>query len=401
MAGAGSDRRVISISHALVGFEIACTLILLTGAGLFTKTFVSIARRDPGIAQHSVVVGEVYAHGLGFDQPDQQRLLANSVLDQVSRLPSVAAVGILGRAEGPPILNIALAQSASVASSGAVPRSVISTSPDYFRAAGVALLAGREFRTADRLSAPPVAILDEVAAERLFGRASPIGQRIKFGLASSALAWVEIVGVVRTVTGTRLIPAHQPRPTIYVPIDQVPALGLSIAVRTLGPSSQALPAIRDALHTAAPNVPIAILTTIEARLSDEIAPARTNLVMIGVFACVAVILASLAVYGVVSHVVMQRRGEFAIRLALGARGRDIIRLALRRVGAVTLVGLGVGAASSWALVRFLRALLYGTSPTDTGVFAGAILLVLVISFTAAVLGARRVGLIDPASTLRG
>jgi len=278
-------------------------------------------------------------------------------------------------------------------------------SGDYFAAMGIRLLSGRTFDGRDRTDGPGVVIVNRELARRHFPRVSPIGQRLRTGFDfSNGAASREIIGVVEDVKQTSLDGGTNP--AAYVPIAQMPYPGMSIVVRakrrgvTHCDPGAILPAMRRELARLDPTLALSEVRSLSSVFADSIARQRFSMAVLGVFAALALLLALVGLYGVIALSVGQRRREIGVRMALGAQPRDVLSLVLGEGMRVTLLGVAIGLAGALALTRVLRSLLFDTSTTDPRFFAGAAILVAIVSLAATYVPARRALGVDATSALR-
>jgi putative ABC transport system permease protein len=273
------------------------------------------------------------------------------------------------------------------------------TSPEYFAALGVPLLQGRGFQATDKEGSPLVVIINQTLAERYFADESPIGKRLKTGGADRPRnPWMEIIGVVGDVKYSGL--DAQPEPTYYVPLAQNTWRAAFLVVRApLNPVSLA-PAIREQIWALDKDMPIAKVATMDRLLAESVAQPRFRTLLLGIFAALALVLASVGIYGVISYSVTQRTHEIGIRMALGAQAHDVSKLVIREGGALALIGVTIGLAASLALTRLMESLLFEVSTTDQSIFAGVGALIVAVAVLACWIPARRASRVDPMVALR-
>jgi putative ABC transport system permease protein len=271
-----------------------------------------------------------------------------------------------------------------------------SVSPEYFRVMGVPLLKGREFSGADHESAPMVAVINESMAKRYWQNADPIGQRIKE--TSNQAAWREIVGVVGSVRHRDR--GEEPKPEMFVPYSQVPAPNLNVAVRTQVESGIVGATLRRAVLAIDANLPLYEVRSMEDRLFESVAQPRFRTALLGVFAALALVMAVVGLYAVMTVSVAQRTRELGIRIALGAQRRDVIGIVLRQALKLVSIGAVIGLAGAWALTRVITTLLYEVKPTDPLTFLAVPVLLILVAVLACWLPARHAANVDPIEALR-
>jgi putative ABC transport system permease protein len=277
-----------------------------------------------------------------------------------------------------------------------------SASPEYFRTMGIDLIAGRAFTDEDKAGAPGVAIINQTLARRYFGNENPIGKRI--GL-SRPIDWREIVGVVRDVRNYGL--AADVKPECYVPyLQNSPnylagsAAWMMMVVRTESAPSGYVAAIKREIQLIDKDQPISSMKPMMAYLEESIAQRRFNMLLLGLFATLALVLAAIGIYGVISYSVAQRTREFGIRIALGAGRADILALMTRQGMRPALLGLVIGLAAAAATTRFMASLVFQVSVTDPMIFAVVALVLALVALAACLLPARRASRVDPIEALR-
>jgi putative ABC transport system permease protein len=269
-----------------------------------------------------------------------------------------------------------------------------SVSPDYFRAMEMPIIHGRSFTQLDNEKSPLVVIISETMARRYWPNEDPLGQKIGRG----PDRWREIVGIVKDVKHFGL-DANTP-PTMYFPMQQVPARAMNLVVRTSGDPLSLAPALRTQVWTGDRNLAIAGLGTMSDLVSSSISQQRFILLMLGCFAAVALILAAIGIYGVMSYAVSQRTHEIGIRMALGARMTDVLKLVFRNGIALTSIGVAIGITLAFALTRLMSSFLFGVTPTDAMTFAIVSAGLVVVALAACYIPARRATKVDPLVALR-
>lgn len=402
-----SDSRGVRAGRRmLVTAQVALSVMLLVGAGLLLRSFVRIQQVRPGFVADQAIIGDVDIPRAGVfdfqrDGPEWIRFF-DTFLARVSQLRGVVAVGA---ASGIPLTGSAEWSSFVIVGrepdrpENAPRMAYIVAAGDYFRAAGIALLQGRGFEERDRTDAPRVVIISKSLADAHFKSENPIGRQIRTGFEFNPNAGPrQIIGVVDDVKLGSLDDDVQP--TVYVPESQMPYPGLRLVVRTSEAPETILPAIRRALRETNPAVALSDVRTLADVLRQSLARRRFTLTLIGSFATAALLLAVLGLYGVIAMSVQARRHELGVRLALGARPSALVRLVLREGMQLAGVGVVLGLTGAFVAAGALRALLYGVSERDAGVFAVAAALVIAVALIASWVPARRATRQDPTEALR-
>jgi predicted permease len=385
------------MKSSLIVLQVALSLVLLVGGGLMVRALQQANTIKLGFEpQHAAEVsfnlrlqGYDNAQGKGF----QKRLL-----ERVGSLPGVRAVGLAD------LLPVDLHFSRTgVYLEGRVPERNARVpsamynlvSPGYFQAMGTRLLQGREFTLQDDEQAIPVAIINESFARRLFPGEDPLGKQ--FSLGRSDAAKVQVVGVVEDGKYAGL--NEDPKPYVARPLWQSQVGSTSVIFRTAGDLSALMAAVRREVQQLDPHLPIATSTLVE-KLSLPLLPARMVASILGGFGLLALALAAIGIYGVMSYAVAQRTHEIGVRMALGAQKADVLKLVIGQGLTLTLIGVAIGLASALALTRLMKSLLFGVSATDPLTFAGIACVLTVVTFLACYLPARRAAQVDPLVALR-
>jgi predicted permease len=380
----------------LVVAQVALTMLLLVGAGLLGRSFVGLLGVEPGFRPEGVVALNVSldtSEGMG----GKAAQFYGQLLERLEALPGVVAAGgtnsipLTGTGNN----GLFLIDDDPSKKGDAEYRR---TSAGYFAAMGIPLLRGRLFGPGDGPAAPPAAVISQSLAQKYFPGEDPLGRHIQFGNMDGDKRLLEIVGVVGDVRERGLDGA--PSRTIYANAFQRPqSNSLSVVVRAQGDAAALVPAMREAVKSLDPEVPVTF-RPLEQVYSSSLDQRRFSLVIFGVFAVGALVLAALGLYGVVAYTVRQRTHEIGIRMALGARGRDIIRQVLRR--GLTLAGAGIllGSAAALAFTRVLAGLLYEVGTNDPTTFVFVALLLGLVALAACLLPAWRASKIEPMEALR-
>ena len=390
------------LRSALVVAEIAFSLMLLVGAGLMVKSFLKLQSVSPGFNPDHILTMHLTLPRAKYDSDEKITSYYRQIIDRVTAVRGVEAAGL---SISLPPNNLEVSDSFSIegkpwpqgASEPIVP--TVFTSPEYFAALGVPLLQGRGFQATDKEGSPLVVIINQTLAERYFADESPIGKRLKTGGADRPRnPWMEIIGVVGDVKYSGL--DAQPEPTYYVPLAQNAWRAAFLVVRApLNPVSLA-PAIREQIWALDKDMPIAKVATMDRLLGESVAQPRFRTLLLGIFAALALVLASVGIYGVISYSVTQRTHEIGIRMALGAQAHDVSKLVIREGVALALIGVTIGLAASLALTRLMESLLFEVSTTDQSIFAGVGALIVAVAVLACWIPARRASRVDPMVALR-
>ena len=350
---------------ALVVAQVALTLVLLVGAGLLARTFAKILAIDPGFRASGVLSFRIPSATPRYPSPAARDALARTLSTALRALPSVTGVGAASHLPYDAIPNWGGPYSVVEALDEALPNADYrSVSPGFFLTAGVELLSGRFFSDADGPATQPVAIVDELLASKAWPGASPLGQRLRVDPAStgSPNTWVTVVGVVRHVRHRSLV--ERLNEQAYFPLSQAFRNPVAYLVRTTGDPSGLTPAVRAVVRNVDPNLPIYEAQPLSAYLERARSIQRFTMILVGVFAGTALVLAAIGVYGVIAYVVVQRRREFGVRLALGATRGQIGSLVLLEGAKLMGVGAALGLAGAVATSQLIRGQLFGVSPAD-------------------------------------
>jgi putative ABC transport system permease protein len=407
----GSDTggvRGNKLRSGLVIVEVALSLVLLIGAGLMVRSFASIQEVDPGFDDENVVTFTTPLPFIKYLTTESRVIFVTELGDRLAGLPGIEVVG------GVTPLPLAGGEQYNVGSYGRIgdPDDVYQAQkadykavlPGYFEAMRIEVIRGRSFNRSDNLvDALDVAIIDEKLAARLFGNEEPLGsQLVVDGFNEQTFTIerkpVQIIGVAANVRSTSL--ASEGRETIYLPYAFSAFFPLTFTVRTAVDPASLLPRIREQAAAMDADVPVAGLATLESYVSNAMAQTRFMLALIGTFAGLALLLASIGLYGVISYSARQRTRELGVRVAFGATARDILRLILGQGLLVALIGIGVGLAAAFAMTRVVRSFLVGVGGTDPITFVGVPLLLLIVAAVAAFIPAMRASAIDPVTALR-
>jgi putative ABC transport system permease protein len=393
------------LQRALVVAQIAVSVILLTGAGLLTRTMQRLSMVDTGARTENVLTMEV-----PFDFGAQSDAVVigkyQQMQAQLASLPGVSQVSFGNtvplRASG--IMLDVKAEGRALASGEAQPRSEYrTTSPDYFRTAGIPLLRGREFSSTDRAGTARVVILNKTLAEKLFPGQDPIGRRVAW--TGEVLKFVPISGDWRTVVGVAGDTKDggldaDPLPVMFMPFAQEPFPSGGLVIRTSGNPAAVTTAAKRVVRDIAPQQPIEKVLTLDQIRDESVGPRRLNAMLVSSFSILALIVAAIGIGAVLAFSVVARTGEIGIRMSLGADSSRVQRMVLSEGGALVGLGLALGVAGSLALARLIRGLLFGVAPYDPATLAAVALVMAAVGVAACWLPAIRAARIEPSAALR-
>ena len=389
------------IRRLLIITEVALSLVLLIGSGLLIRSYRRIANANPGFDAHNVLSLRLSLPASKYPKPESLTAFYREAGERIKRLPGVESAGVTYSL---PMSAVALAWE-PVAVEGYVSNTgqnstmsnVRIVSPGYFRTMGIPLLQGRNFTEQDTTGQPEVVIVDEATAQRFWPNQDPIGKRLQLTRVLTDSRWT-VVGVISAAK--QYSAEKEPPVTVYFPFEQYVSRNMYMLVRTASDPLLMTGAITKEIQTLDTELPVFDVQTMEQRLYDSLARQRFAMFLLGVFAAVALILAAIGIYGVMSYWVNQRTHEIGIRMALGAQPRAILRLVIRQALILVLCGIAIGLAGAYVLTRFLSSLLFETSATDALTFISIPLLLGVIALLAGYIPARRAAKVDPMIALR-
>jgi putative ABC transport system permease protein len=387
------------VRNLLVVSEIALSLVLLIGAGLMIRSFQRLQEFNLGFNPDRLLTLNVRLAGSQYSQPERVTSFFDQLLQRIESLPGVESAGAVssvflsktpnsttfsleGRPDPPPAEDIEVPYD--------------SISPNYFRVMGIPLLKGREFDHRDAQAAPGVVIINDTFARMYFPDEDPVGKRFKYR--GDDNPWLTIVGVVGDMRRTGF--DSEVRPETFLPHTQNPSGGLTILVRASTDPASLVGAIRSQVSEIDPNQAIYGVKTMDQWLGEMISQRRFNMLLLAIFAGVALVLAAVGIYGVISYSVTQRTHEIGVRIALGAARRDVMRLVVGQAARLAVIGLGAGLVTAFALTRLMTSLLYGVSATDPLTFAVIPFVLAAIAMLSSYIPARRAAKVDPMIALR-
>jgi putative ABC transport system permease protein len=394
-----------SVAHVgfrklLVAGQVAFTMLLLAGAGLFMRSLWNLRNQDLGLKTDNVITFSIQPSLNGYDTP---RSIA--LLDQTrARLASIPGVISVGSGDVATLSGDDEGSNVTAEGGAQVPEELqdvdrVAISPNYFSTLGVPLLSGRELTEADGATAPKVALASESMVKRFFPGRNPLGLHFAFGGGDKIVPDIEIVGVVKDVKQEHVSTAIQPY--VYIPYAQRQKITrMTFYVRSERDPLLLASSLQDTVRQLDPNLPVYDLKTMQRVVDEDLFSARMVAVLSACFAGLAALLAALGIYGVLAYVVVQRTREIGIRMALGAVAGQVRLLIVKEVGSMVLIGVGVGLPLAYGLARFSESLLYGVHAADPLVYALGLGLIALIALAACFIPARRATRVDPLVALR-
>jgi len=407
--GSSGRRAAQRTRSGLVMTEMALAVVLLVGAGLLIRSFVTLLHVDPGFRPENVVSFDVSAPSIKYPNDRDLRRFSADVQTNLAAVPGVRSVAV---AFDRPMSNQGMRVSFDIDGRPKEPSDhrliadVLPATPNFFTTMGVSVVRGRTFTSAeDDWGPPPVVVVNKAFVAKYFPTEDPLGKHIRLGVTHDTLATPspvtsagEIIGVVGDVRQSGL--REDPYPAIYLGWGTFPLNDMSFLIRSNSDPAQLAAAIRDRVHAVDPAMPIYNIQTMEQAVSESVAQPRFYTVLLSGFAGLALLLAALGIYGVVSYSVSQRTRELGIRIALGATEERVIRLVIGQGMALTVAGVSLGLIGAYWLVHLLTTLLYGVAPTDSATFVGVSLVLLAVAWLASYLPARRASRVDPVIAMR-
>ena len=387
--------------NLLVTVELALAFVLAMGAGLLSKSLVRLLNVDPGYDPHNVLTAGVYVYGDRYhDKPGAELNYYEQAMQRLRSTPGIESVAM---ASNLPLLTFDRSafhiQDHPLANDADAPDlDRYSVSPDYFQVLDIPLKRGRLFTDGDRKGTPLVALISESCARTLFPKQDPIGKHIQIGGRHDDKEWITIVGVVGDVQQYGL---DQPsNMAAYIPLAQDLSFGYNVAVRTTGDPRRMEQTVRQAFLSADHTQPVFHVRPLEDYVAESLAARRFTLMLLGLFGGLALVLAAVGIYGVISYAVSLRTREFGIRMALGAARKDVLQMVLRQGLKLAATGLVLGIVASVVFTRFLTALLFQVKPADTMTTVAVLLMLAAVALLANYLPAHRASHVDPNVALR-
>ena len=403
--GAGYSKKTGRLRDLLIISELALAMVLMVGAGLLLRTFWHLLQQDLGFNPSNVVVASIW-----LPRPNDPKLdpyigaasraaFVREILQRVATIPGIELVGLTSDLPGaPPAISATLTiEDRPIESLQNLTVEVINVSPDYFKVMQSPLVRGRFFSNTDEKGQPEVAIIDEAMAYRYWPNQDPTGRRLRLGQDAN-LPWLIIVGVIKNIKHDGL--DRDGVPHIYASIFQRPGRVLSVVSRTSLPASSLEAQIRHEIEAVDPALPIFNLRALDEVLAVSLAPRRFSAQLVGAFAALALLLASIGIYGLLTYMVGQRSQEIGIRMALGARPVEVLKLILGKGVMLAGAGILIGLLFAAIAASMIASLLYGVRPIDPMVFLTVPLLLFAVTLLASYVPAYRATKVDPMIALR-
>jgi putative ABC transport system permease protein len=382
--------------------EISLAMVLLVAGGLLMRSFALVTSVNPGFDPKNVIEAEVSLPQFQYSTPQQWTAFSDELLARLHAQPglrdSALAAPLPMDRQGEANFGFSIVGDPPLPPSKSTTADYATVSPDYFRVMRIPLLRGRFFSEQDSPSNPNVAIISETLARRYFPNQDPLGRQMGFGFPPNSNVSRKIVGVVGDVRDVAL--SRKPGPMMYVPFAQAPLYGGEVVVRSSLSASSVAAGIRQAVHSIDKDLPLTDVESFPDALGASVARERFRTLVLSSFSGIALILAAVGIFGVISYSASQRTHEIGIRMALGAQQRDVLRLILGQGAKLALLGLGAGAVAALLLTRLMASLLYGVSATDPLTFCAVALVLLGVAVTACYIPARRAMRVDPMVALR-
>ena len=395
-------RRPKRLRNALVICETALSLLLIASAGLLLRSFAQILKVDPGFRPDKVLTLRVALPDAVYRKPEQIRGFYSQLVERVQKLPGVQFAGAVSglplAGEGGSGTTTMDSQSVPLENTSPEADQRVAT-PDYFKAMGISLVSGRLFDARDSDTAPHVVIVDESLAQTFWPNQDAVGKRLHQGGRGGANpSWDTVVGVVRHVRNRTL--EARSRVEVYWPATQKPVTAMTVTVLTSGTPMSLAPTIQREVDSIDPDLPVYRVRTMTEVMGESLQRRRLALILLAVFAGLAMLLATVGIYGVTSYAAAQRKVEIGVRMALGADRGQVLRMMIRSGMGTIAVGLGIGVVLSLALMRLMSGMLFAVRASDPLTLGGAVLLLLAAAFVAIFFPARRATRVNPMIALR-
>jgi len=391
------------LRRCLVAAEIALAMVLLVGAGLLIKGFSHLRAVDPGFNPQNVMTMYLQLPAARYAEIPRQTQFRRQLLDRLNAFPGVEAAMVSSVPFGDNYLShkIIIDGRPPVPVGSEPVVSTISVMGDYFHAMQIAILDGRGLTADDREDQPLVSVVNQAFVTQFFPRQNPLGQRIDWALSAPPRKWMTIVGVVRdTKDGALNVPVD---PTVYAPFpqsDESWRRWMTLTLRTAGPAPGLVEEAKKAIWNLDPQIPVSHIEPLADLVAVSLAQQRFNMILLGIFAALALLLAAIGIYGLMSYSVGQRTHEIGVRVAIGAQRSNILRLVVGDGARLAFLGVAIGTLAAALLTRLMASLLFEVRPIDPATFSAVAILLLLVGLLACYIPARRATRVDPMVALR-
>jgi predicted permease len=387
--------------NILAGGEIALATVLLVASGLLLRSFAKLTSTSPGFDVQHVIKAAISLPRFQYSTPQQWIAFSDQLLVRIQAQPGMrdSAMAVpLPITDG--FINLGFDIPGTPPASAGTSRSAnfVSVSPDYLRIMAIPLLAGRFFSAHDNLSAPRVTVISQAMARMYFPNQDPLGKRLSFGFPFESVGEKEIVGIVGDVRDVAL--GQNPGAMMYVPFEQAPFWGGNLVVKSTLNVASLAGTIRQVVHEIDKDLPVTDIMMLPEGIDTSVAQPRFRTFLLGVFAAMALALAAIGIFGVISYSVSRRTNEIGIRVALGAQSRDVLKQVLAEGAWLAMTGLALGMVVAFVVTRLMSTLLFGVKPSDPLTFAGVSVILAAVTLAACYLPARRATCVNPLVALR-
>jgi Acidobacterial duplicated orphan permease len=386
----------------LIISEVAVSFLLLIGAALLINSFIRLRHVDPGFRSEKLLTMKIVLPETRYPDKQRRSLFYDELLRRVETLPGVASAAL---ATNVPLTNsgnsvgIAIEERADPAPDRVPIVITRVVSPGYFKTMTIPLIEGRVFTEEDKADSPPAVVISETTARRFWPGENAVGKHIKVGRSASPRPWLTVVGIVKDVRQFELV--VEPKPQMYLPYQQVEFFEpRALIIRTNFDPLSLAGSVRQTVWELDKDQPVSDISSMEEVISDSVARQRFSMLLLGVFAGVALVLAAVGIYGVMSYSVAQRTHEIGIRMALGAQRSDVMKMTIGQGLRLVLTGVAIGLAGAFVLTRVMSTLLFGVSPTDPLTFISISIVLVSVAVLASYVPALRATRIDPMFALR-
>jgi putative ABC transport system permease protein len=394
---AGPRRARASLAVA----EIALAVVLLTGAGLLMRSFAQLTSVNPGFEPNHVVKAMVSLPQFQYSRRKQWAAFSEELMTRVQAQPGMQDSAIAGPL---PIVDCCITVAFQIVGNPPLQAGTADTanyvpaSPRYFSVMGIPLLRGRLFNESDSSSSAAVALVSKALAKRHFPNENPLGRHLMFGFPANGIVSREIVGIVGDIHDVSL--GKEPGPILYVPFAQAPLYGGEVVVKSTLSASAVVTAIRTVTHDIDKNLPVTDIALLPDVVNASVAQPRFRTLLLGLFGAIALMLAAVGIFGVISYSVSRRTHELGIRMALGAQPGSVLGMIFRETLALTLIGIAVGIPCAVATARLITHLLFNVTPNDPVTLALVSVVLIAVGALAGYIPARRAMQVDPMVALR-